>query len=161
MFDGSFATFEKLIRPDTVNVIGIVGNKIIILRQKQPDWKKYKGTLVGGRIDERESPLRAAKRELLEETGYVSRDWILWKKINPYGKIIWTVHNFIARDCEKIKKPELDAGEEIKLRLASFEELLALTDDPDFYEGELKSALLRARYDGKYRKEFKKLLFRK
>ena len=41
MFDGSFAIFEKLKRPDTVNVIAIVGPKILLLKQKQPDWKKY------------------------------------------------------------------------------------------------------------------------
>ncbi|KKT71448.1 MAG: NUDIX hydrolase [Candidatus Moranbacteria bacterium GW2011_GWF1_44_4] len=45
MFDGSLATFEKIKRPDTVNIVGVVGKRIIILRQKQPDWKKSKNTL--------------------------------------------------------------------------------------------------------------------
>ena len=90
---GATATFEKLKRADTVNVIAVVGQKIIIAQTKQPDWKKYKNTLAGGRVDEGESPLQAAKRELLEESGYVSNKWILWKKIKPYGKIIWIVHN--------------------------------------------------------------------
>jgi ADP-ribose pyrophosphatase len=161
MFDGSYATFEKLSRADTVNVIGTVGKKIIVLRQKQPDWKKYMSTLAGGRVDGEESPLQAAKRELLEETGYASKDWILWKKINPYNKIIWTVHNFIARDCVKIGKQNPDAGEKMEIRLVDFEELLELSDDPYFYEAELKNSLLRARFDRKYKKEFEKLLFGK
>jgi ADP-ribose pyrophosphatase len=162
MFDGSHATFEKLIRADTVNVIAVVDNKkIILLRQKQPDWKKSKNTLAGGRVDGDESPIEAAKRELLEETGYVSKKWILWKKINPYGKIVWTVYNFIARDCVKKQNPHPDAGEKMKARLVGFEEFLKLSEDPNFYEGELKYSLLRARFDPKYRKEFKKLLFGK
>lgn len=159
MFDGSTAVFEKLKRADTVNVIAVVGQRILLLRQKQPDWGKHKNTLAGGRVDEGESPLQAAKRELLEEAGYVSKKWILWKEINPYGKIVWTVHNFVARDCEKSEEPKLDAGEKIKIEFVSLDKFLKLSDDPDFYEGELKNSLLRARLDKKCRKEFRKLLF--
>jgi len=161
MFDGSYAVFEKLIRADTVNVIAVVGKKIIVLQQKQPDGKKSKNTLAGGRVDGDESPLEAAKRELLEETGYASKKWILWKKIRPYNKIVWEVHNFIAQNCVKIQKPHPDAGERLKTRLVSFHEFLKVSEDPDFYEGELKNALLRARYNPKYRKEFKRFLFGK
>lgn len=161
MFDGSTAVFEKLKRADTVNVIAVVGQKILLLQQKQPDWKKRKNTLAGGRVGEEESPLAAAKRELLEEAGYVSRDWVLWKKINPYGKIAWTVYNFVARDCVRVQPPELDVGEKIKTKLVAFNEFLMLSEDPGFYEGELKSSLLRARLDKEYQKELKRLLFRK
>ncbi|MFA5925904.1 MAG: NUDIX domain-containing protein [Parcubacteria group bacterium] len=159
MFDGSHATFEKLKRADTVNVIGVVGKKIIVLRQKQPDWKMHKNTLAGGRVEEGEAPLQAAKRELLEETGYVSKEWALWKKIDPYEKIVWTVHSFIARDCIKKQDPDPDAGEKLESKLVTFEELLKLSDDPSFYEGELKNSFLRARFEKKYREEFRKLLF--
>lgn len=159
MFDGSFETFEKLKRADTVNIIGTVGEKIIVLRQKQPDWEEYKVAVPGGRVDKGETPLQAAKRELFEETGYVSDNWILWKKRNPYGKMIWTVYNFIARDCKYIRKPATDAGERIKTRIVNFKEFLMFSERPDFHEGELKYSLLRARHDRKYRKGFKKLLF--
>jgi ADP-ribose pyrophosphatase len=161
MFDGSFAIFEKLKRADTVNVIAVVGQKILLLKQRQPDWKEYKNTLAGGRVDEGESPLQAAKRELLEESGYTSNKWILWKKINPYGKIIWTVYSIVARDCIKKQDSEPDAGERLEAKLISFDEFLKLSEDPDFYEGELKNSLLRARFDKKYREELYKLLFQK
>jgi ADP-ribose pyrophosphatase len=159
MFDGSTAVFEKLKRADTVNIIGTVGDKIITLKQRQPDWEKYKNTLAGGRIEEDELPLRAAKREFLEETGYVSGEWILWKEIQPYGKIVWTVHNYFARNCVRKQEPAPDAGEKLETRIVTFQEFLRLADDPDFYEGELKSSLLRARFDRKYRKELRKLMF--
>ena len=161
MFDGSFEVFEKLKRADTVNIIAVVGRKILVLRQEQPHWKKYRNTLAGGRVDKKESHLQAAKRELLEETGYVSKDWVLWKKMSPYSKIDWTIYNFIARECNKIEKPKFDAGEKIRIKPISFDELLKLSDDPDFYEGELKNSFLRTRFDKKYRKGFKKLLFGK
>lgn len=161
MFDGSFAIFEKLKRPDTVNVIAVVGQKILLLKQKQPDWKKCKNTLAGGRADEGESPLEAAKRELLEESGYISNDWKLWKKQNPYNKLIWTVYTFVAHNCVQKQKPKKDAGERIKPALVTFEEFLKLSDNPDFYEKELVGVLHRARYDKKYQKELYNLFFKK
>lgn len=161
MFDGSVEIFEKLRRPDTVNVIPVVGDKILILRQRQPDWKKDKTTIAGGRIDEGEKPLAAAKRELLEETGYASNDWVLWKKQNLSGKIIWTIYTYIARDCYFQQLPQPDAGEKIDTKLITFDEFLMLSDDPDFYEGEIKSSLLRSRFDKKCRNEFHNLFFEK
>ncbi|KKT71447.1 MAG: hypothetical protein UW66_C0032G0005 [Candidatus Moranbacteria bacterium GW2011_GWF1_44_4] len=59
----------------------------------------------------------------------------------------------------KIQEPCPDAGEKMETRLIKFKEFLKLSEDPDFYEGELKNSLLRVRFDGKYRKEFKKMLF--
>lgn len=161
MFDRSYATFENLKRADTVNVIAVIGQKILLLKQKQPDWKRYKNTLAGGRVDEGESPLEAAKRELLEESGYVSNEWKLWKKQNPYNKLIWTVYTFVAHNCYQKQKPEKDAGERIKPVLVTFEEFLKLSDNPDFYEKELVGVLHRARYDKKYQKELYNLFFKK
>jgi ADP-ribose pyrophosphatase len=159
MFDGSYAVFEKLKRPNAVNVVPVVGNKIMILKQRQPDWRKDKVCVAGGRIDNKEKPLVAAKRELFEETGYVSKDWILWKEMNPNGKIVWKIYTFIARNCINMQEPQLDAGEKIKTKLITFEEFLKLAEEPTFYEGELKSSLTRARYDKKYKKELRKLFF--
>jgi 8-oxo-dGTP pyrophosphatase MutT (NUDIX family) len=159
MFDGSVEIFEKLRRPDTAQVIPIVGNKILIQKQRQPDKLKSFISIPGGRCELNEKPLNSAKRELLEETGYASKKWKLFKKQNPVNKIIWTVYTYIARDCFYKQKPELDAGEKIITKLVSFDEFLMLSEDKTFYEGELKSYLSRARFDKKFRKEFYELLF--
>lgn len=160
MFDGSTAIFERLKRPNTAIVIPVVGENILIQNQQQPHRKKIFPSLPGGRCEREENPLKAAKRELLEETGYAANDWILFKEIHPMNKIIWTVYAYIAKNCSYKEAPCLDAGEKITTRLISFDEFLLLSENPDFYEKELVGTLLRARFDPKFRKKFHNLLFK-
>ena len=161
MFDGSFATFERITRPDTCLVIPVVGKKIMVLKQRQPDWKKYSATMAGGSVEENEKPLIAGKRELLEETGYISKDWYLWKRLNPQRKIIFAVHFYIARNCILKQMAQPDRGEIIKTELLTFEEFLNLSKNPSFYAGELKNQLIQACSSRKARNEFHNLLFKK
>ncbi|MDD4271334.1 MAG: NUDIX hydrolase [Patescibacteria group bacterium] len=161
MYDGSKEIFEMLTRSDTAQVIAAVDDKILILNQRQPDSASAFLSLPGGRREKNETVLNTAKRELLEETGYVSRDWKLFKKISPSRKIVWTIHTYIARDCIYWQTPRLDAGEKITFKLISFDEFLGLADEPDFYDPELTNYMLRARFDKKIYKKFHKLLFGK
>ncbi|MDI6777666.1 MAG: NUDIX hydrolase [Patescibacteria group bacterium] len=160
MFDGSTAIYEKLERSDSVEIIPVVGDKILIQIQRQPDRPKFL-SLPGGVCDKGEKPPATAKRELLEETGFFSRDWTLLKKYEPYSKIVWNVYTYLAKNCEYKKEQRLDAGEKIKLKLLTFEEFLMLSDEPTFRHKSLKDMLIRARFNKKSRKEFKKLLFGK
>jgi ADP-ribose pyrophosphatase len=161
MFDGSATTFEMLQRPDTVQVIPIVGDKILIGFQQQPQFRKWFPSLPGGRCDAGKNPLSAAKRELLEETGYQSSHWILWRQQRPVHKIIWTIHTYIAHNCIKKQYPHLDVGEKIKLRLITFDQFLKLADNPYFDEKGLSAILVRTRLDPKFRKLFRAKLFKK
>ena len=159
MFDGSIETFERLKRPDTVEVIGITKDKkIIILKQKQPD-RNWFLSLPGGRVDKKEIPRKSALRELKEETGYASKKIKLWNKFSGPSTIKWTIYTFIAKDCEKIGKLILDSGEKIKVKLVTFNQFLKLSDDPSFRSRELIIHLLRARLDKKVRDKFYKELF--
>ncbi len=161
MFDDSTETFEMLRRPDTSVALATVGDKILIQNQEQPHRNEPFISIPGGRCDWGEDPLASAKRELLEETGYSSEEWTLWKEISPVGKIEWTVYAYIARNCIKKQEPQLDAGEKITTRLIDFEEFLMLSEDPSFYEKELAASLIRARFDSKAKEELYNLLFQK
>ena len=163
MFDGSYKIFERVKRQDTVIIIATIKNKIVILKQKQPDTGWYYSNPAGRMDIPGEKPLVAAKRELLEETGMVAKKLFLWKKIKKTGKVIHTVYFYIARDCKKVAEQKLDAGEKIKVELISFEDYLKLTDDPRSHvRAYLQESLIdmyKARLYPKYKKYLKKVMF--
>ncbi len=70
-YDGQTMIFEKLSRPDTAAIIAVTQDKKIVLtKQEQPARLRPFVGLIGGRVDEGETILQAASRELLEEAGF-------------------------------------------------------------------------------------------
>lgn len=146
LYDGSVATFEALTRTDSVTVIAETEGKFLVLSQEQPSLPPFT-SFPGGRMDPGEEPLESAKRELLEETGYVSEDWELLQTHKPLPKMDWHIYQFVARNCRKAAEPHLDAGERIDVRQDSFDELFALIDEPAFREKLFKDMLHHAAHD--------------
>lgn len=141
MYDGSEEIFEMLRRPDTVSVIGIVDGKILVLDDEQPH-RGSRRSFPGGRVDEEDGDiLLAAKREILEETGYKFNKWRLIKVWQPHAKIEWFIYLFVAWDGIKAADPHLDPGEKITVEHLSFQTVKDLSLQKEGYLGEAKEIL--------------------
>ncbi|MFA6547479.1 MAG: NUDIX domain-containing protein [Candidatus Magasanikbacteria bacterium] len=161
MFDGSTATFEMIGRPDTVQIIATQGDKILTTKEIQPNQKRDHG-LLGGRVDKGEDILVAAKRELLEESGMVSKKWKLLKTYEPVHKMNWTIYYYIARDCEKVAEQHLDAGEKITLVKQSFDQFIKDTIALPKWNNQFVCDILKMQLKGKTElAKFKKQIFGK
>lgn len=85
---------------------------------------------VGGYVDPAEDPLEAARRELLEETGYVADEWTSLGRYAVDGNRGCGVgHFFLATGARRVAEPASDDLEE--------QELLLMTP------AEVEAALLR------------------
>ncbi len=157
MFDGTTATFEKLKRPDTVVVFPVLPDgKIILTEQEQPGKEPFIGA-TGGRVDKDEDILDAARRELLEESGYEAKEFILWDAQHPTSKIDWVIYTFIAKGLKKVADLDLDSGEKITLKPVTFDEFIDLGTDEEFAEKEIIFKLLEAKLYPKKKAEMQKL----
>jgi len=159
-FDGTKTIFEKIKRTDTVSVIPVTSTgEIILSEQQQPNTALFIGCL-GGRIDEGESPLEAAKRELREEAGMGEGKYVLWDSVQPLGKIDWAIYTFIAQDCMKVQKQQLDAGEKIKLIYVTFDKFIEITRQENFRDTEIALKVYRLSHNPTQLDKFRKLIER-
>ncbi len=157
LFDGTKTIFEKLKRPDTVVVFPVLDDgKIILTEQEQPGKEPFIGA-TGGRVDEGEDILEAAKRELLEESGYEASEFILWDAKHPTSKIDWVVYTFIAKGLKKVADMNLDAGEKIKLKLVNLDEFIEIAINKNFVEKEIIPKLYEAKLHPEKKEELIKL----
>lgn len=159
MFDGTNAIFERAKRQDSVTIFPVLPDGKILLNKEEQPGKPSFIAAPGGRVDEGEDLLDAAKRELLEETGYQAEEFIFWFGQNITPKVDWNVYIFIAKGLKKVADLNLDNGEKIKSLTVTLDEFIDMGahEDMNFREQEVFMKLLEAKYNPQKKKELEEL----
>lgn len=101
---------------------------VLLERQYRHAAQSMMWELPAGRIDDGETSLTAAKRELLEETGYSARQWkrILHFYVSP-GFLDETMTIYLARGLKAgVAQPEADERISVKFFLLSEAKQMAM-----------------------------------
>jgi ADP-ribose pyrophosphatase len=124
-----------IITPDYINVVAVTEDgHLICFRQVKYGIEGTTLGIVGGYVEEGEEPLTAAQRELLEETGYESPDWVsLGSYLVDPNRGIATGHLFLARQARYVTPRDADDLEEQEQLLLTREEIEAALEN-----GEIK-----------------------
>lgn len=123
--------------PNWVNVFGITTEEeVVLVKMYRHGIQRTVTELPCGIIDDSDkSPLHAAKRELLEETGYSSENFTQTGVVSPNP----ANHNnlaycFLARDLELIDTPQLDSTEEVDTLLVPIKEVIKMLESGQFLQ---------------------------
>ncbi len=109
----------------------------VMIRQYRHGAREVIWEIPGGAADQEESPLEAARRELLEETGYTGKAFIETGKISPNSATHTnSLHCFLVLEAEKVAGQQLDQGEDIEVHLLPFDRLVDMAK-----RGELAQSL--------------------
>lgn len=102
--------YHYFTEPNNVILIPVIRNKFIIVKQKREPINNKNFEFPMGWIDEGETPISASKRELVEETGYISitKPKKLFEFYPDPGRNARSCFCFYSKNLKKVKKPEKD-----------------------------------------------------
>ncbi len=116
--------FERIRIPNAVCILPLVDeNNLIMEYHYRPVVDKRLYELPAGQIENSERPVHAAKRELLEETGYkAGKLYHLFDSYMSPGILSELVHFYLAKDLVKVSqktdKAELESVSIVSIRRA-------------------------------------------
>lgn len=135
--------FFVIENPNWVNVIAITEQgEFVIEKQYRHGIGMIGYEICAGMIDEGESPIQAAKRELLEETGYTGGEWIEYNISSPNPSSMNNLnYTFLAKGVKKTSKQHLDVAEDIEVELMSLDQVVHLLETNQIMEGIMQAPL--------------------
>lgn len=96
--DGSAGRYGVVEVGDAVSIVALQNNAVCLVRQYRHSWGKRVWEVPCGGLHRGESALRAAKRELLEESGISAKKWKRLGIIESNDPVVNRFHLFLARD---------------------------------------------------------------
>ena len=128
--DGTQGTREYIRHPGAVAVVALLDDGAVLLeRQYRYPGRREFIEIPAGKLEPGEPHLDTAKRELLEETGYVAAEWTRLGVIHTaIGYADETIELFLAKKLAR-REASLDAGEFLEVLTIPFEPAIAMIRD--------------------------------
>jgi 8-oxo-dGTP pyrophosphatase MutT (NUDIX family) len=108
-----------------VNIVALTdAGKMVMVRQWRAGTREVGLEMPGGMVDPGESPLHAAERELIEETGYRASKWTALGSVDPNPAIQSNrCHTFLAEGAVRVGGLHQESSEDIEALELSVDEV--------------------------------------
>ncbi len=128
---------------DWVNVIPLTREKeVVLIRQYRHGTREVTLEIPGGIVEEGDSPEEAARRELMEETGYRDSGMVALGLVHPNPAFLNNCcHTFLAEDVRLSGGQDQDEKEDIEVILRPLHEIPRLIQS-----GEITHSLVVAAF---------------
>ncbi len=125
---GGSHPFYRIDSADWVNIVPITADgDIVMVKQFRHGLDGFTIETPGGLVDPGETPMEAAGRELLEETGYRAAEIVPLGAVNPNPALFGNrLHTFLGRDVEWVEEVRNESTEETHVEVVSPGELRRL-----------------------------------
>lgn len=116
---GKAHDFYVLESSDWVNVIPLTpGGQVVLVRQWRHGTRSLTLEVPGGLLEASDSPEEAARRELLEETGFAAQEMLYLGFVEPNPAFLNNkCHTFLAKDVKRVARLNQDEKEDIEVLL--------------------------------------------
>jgi ADP-ribose pyrophosphatase len=125
LLNGTEADYD--IKDEGRTICGLVlttENKVLLMKVFRPGPEKVLMEMPGGFINKGEEPIGAAKRELLEETGYTGDFELVGNYLDDaYSNCVR--YCYVAKNCKKVQEPKWEEDEECELVELNLEDFRA------------------------------------
>jgi ADP-ribose pyrophosphatase len=123
-------------------------NEFVLVKQYKHAYGDIVIEFPAGYVNEHENILSAAQRELREETGYGSDDFILVKTLtNLPTKVVGSLNVYVAKDVKRNHATAFDHNEDIEILVKSYQEVLEMiTKGEIVVSGTIAAAFLACKY---------------
>ncbi|HKQ29248.1 MAG TPA: NUDIX hydrolase [Burkholderiales bacterium] len=141
--DGSEGTREYIRHPGAVAIVALFEDgKVLLERQFRYPHRREFIEIPAGKLEPGEPPLDTAKRELVEETGYLAAEWTHLGAIHT--AIAYTdeaIDLYLARKLSKVER-KLDQGEFLEVLAVPFDEALTMVREGRITDSKSVAGLL-------------------
>ncbi len=132
LIDGKEYPFTYVINKDSVCIVPVYQNRIVLIHQYRHTLDEWRLEFPAGAMEEGESSRKAAERELLEETGFLAKEWFYMGRYDTNEGVACAKCDMYFARCDRKEQPACDKTEQIQTKLVTRQEMEELIERNEF-----------------------------
>lgn len=142
--DGKTSKREVVSHPGGVCVAALTENEeLLFVRQFRYPYKEVVLELPAGKLEKGQNPLENGKRELLEETGAIGREYLSLGKLYPSPGYCGEIIHIYFCKIDHYEQQKLDAGEFLNVEKIPLKKALEMVLNNEIPDAKTQTAIMK------------------